>query len=135
MIEYKLLPRPVTLEASIPLKSDAPDEVVSEYRNRFGGKLVVWKNAESMICGCIHNNRSVVAPLKELGNVCVYEMKPAKSTGWVGMCLKTHSGEDVVTLFDSRHSDLSMKWLLATQEKVASFLSLGSTFQDLGYDT
>ena len=135
MIEFKLLPRSVTLEASIPLKSEAPEAVVAEYESRYSGKLVLWKDIQLGMCGCVHNNRSVVANIDAAAFVTVYEMKPAKSSGWVGMGLRTKNGEELVTLFDSRYSQLSINWLQRTQPKVAEFLQLDTSFVDLGCDT
>lgn len=64
----------------------------------------------------------------------VYEIKPAKGSGWVGMTLQSESGKELVTFFSSRYSQLSINWLNRTQEKIADFLGLKTEFQDLGYD-
>ena len=135
MIELKVIPKSVTLEASIPLKSEAPDDVIKEYESTYKGRLAIWKSSRSDSFGCIQNNRSVKAILSQAEKVVVYEIKPAKGSGWVGMTVQNESGEELVTLFNSRYSQLSINWLNRTQAKVAEFLELQTEFQDLGYDT
>lgn len=134
MVEFKVIPKSVTLEASIPLSSKAPEEVVAKYEINYKERLVVWKYNEMDLCGCIQNNRSVKAVLSHAYKVVVYEIKPAKGSGWVGMTLQTESGTELVTLFSSRYSKLSINWLNRTQEKVADFLGLETELQDMGYD-
>ena len=50
------------------------------------------------------------------------------------MTLQDDSGKELVTLFSSRYTQLSINWLNRTQVKVSEFLELQSEFQDLGYD-
>lgn len=134
MIELNVLTKSVSQEATIPLKSEAPADVIREYEKNHKGKLVIWKSIEKDECGCIQNNRSVNTSLSNAARVVVFEIKPAKGSGWVGMTLQDDSGKELVTLFISRYTQLSINWLNRTQVKVSEFLGLQSEFQDFGYD-
>ncbi|WCN08899.1 hypothetical protein [Marinomonas mediterranea] len=134
MVIFEVIPKHATLETLIPLKSDAPADVVNEYEINHKALLTVWKNTETDLCGCIQNNRSVNTVLSYADKVVVYEIKPAKGSGWVGMTLQSEAGKELVTLFSIVYSQSSINWLIATQEQVANFLGIKAEFQDLGYD-
>lgn len=134
MIEFKVIPNSITMTTSIPFESNAPKEVIDEYVNSCNESVAIWKYSEMDLCGCIHNNRSVKAVLSHAHKVVVYEVKPAKGSGWVGITLQNDSDKELVTLFGLRYSQSSINWLNRTQEEVGEFLGLKTEFQDLGYD-
>lgn len=134
MIDFLLLPRRVGLEADIPLKAEAPPMVEKLYEEKYSGKLVAWIDKELRKCGCVYLNRSTTADLKSLKTVSIYEIKPAKGWGNVGIALKSTEGEVLAVLFSSRHSEQSLEWLKATQKKLAAFLNIKSEYEDHGLD-
>ncbi len=134
MKAWKILQRPITLEAGIPLKSEAPAEIRVEYEISYSNRLVAWVSSNGKLCGVIQNNRSVVADLRVSECLTLYEMKPAKGWGWVGITIKDSHGNVLYTLFESRHSEKSLEWLQATQDILADVFGLRKEFQDLGCD-
>jgi len=131
---WKVLQRPVTLEADIPLKSEAPLEIIEKYESQYSNKLVAWVTESGENCGVIQNNRSVSAELTCAESVTLHEMKPAKGWGWVGLTIKDSNGEVLATFFQSRHSEQSLKWLKVTQKILAKSFFLKEEFEDLGCD-
>jgi len=134
MTEFLLLPRRVGLEADLPLKSEVPSVIEKTYNEKYSGKLVAWFDENLGKCGCVYLNRSATAETIDLEYVSIYELKPAKSWGHVGITLNSKKGQVVATLFSSRHSEESLVWLRATQEKLVPFFNLKAKYENHGYD-
>ncbi|MBD3587358.1 hypothetical protein HHX48_16600 [Salinimonas sp. HHU 13199] len=131
---WKVLEKPLILEASISLKSEAPEEVVNQYEPSYSNKLVAWIIGNEESCGVIQNNRSVCAQYKSAKSITLYEIKPAKGCGWVGITINDHEGNELATLLESRHSEKSLSWLKTTQEVLADSFGLKVEFEDRGWD-
>ena len=132
---WQSIPRPLNVEADIPLKNQAPEEVLSLYETCEKGTLVAWISADEKLCGCIRHNRSVAAETEHAAVLSVFEIKPAKGTGWVGMTINSKEGEVLATLFESRYSRNSLNWLKGVQPELAKLLGLAQQYRDEGYDT
>jgi len=134
MTDFLLLSRRVGLEADLPFKSESPSAIEKIYNEKYSGKLVAWSDESLGKCGCVYFYRSATAETSDLEYVSIYELKPAKSWGHVGITLNSKEGRVVTTLFSSRHSEESLVWLKATQEKLVAFFNLKPKYEDHGYD-
>ncbi|PKG36976.1 hypothetical protein [Psychromonas sp. Urea-02u-13] len=126
--------RPITVEAEIPLKSEAPESVVGLYNKNERNNLIGWKTEDGKYLGCIKNNRSISVLSDESSVLSLYEERPARGAGWVGMTIKSSTGEILATLFQSRHSVNSLNWLKSTQHLLAKAFNLKEEYEDLGYN-
>jgi hypothetical protein len=124
--------RPITIEAEIPLKSEAPASVVELYSKNDKNNLIAWKTDDEKYFGCIKNNRSISILFDKSYIVSLFEERPAKGSGWVGITIKTSAGEVLATLFQSRHSISSLNWLKSVQHLLASTFDLKEEYEDLG---
>ena len=124
----------MALEADIPLKSEAPEEVVLAYNGKYKGKLAAWIKTDRSCCGCIQHNRSVCADLSDAKYVTLFEQKPAKGWGWVGITINSSKNEVITTIFESRYSEKSLKWLENTQDKLVELFKLEAQYENHGYD-
>jgi hypothetical protein len=64
----------------------------------------------------------------------LYEERPAKGSGWVGITVKTSTDVVIATLFESRHSEKSLNWLKTIQPILALAFDLKTEYEDLGYN-
>jgi hypothetical protein len=126
--------RPVGVEADIPLKDQAPVEVKERYVSDYKNKFIAWISEDGKNIGCIKNNRSVGASLAEAHSIQLYEMDPAKGTGFVGLKIVSASGECLAVIAASRYSVESLKWLKEAQPILASAFDLQETYEYQGKD-
>jgi hypothetical protein len=132
MTNFKIFPRPVTLEASIPLNTDTPEDIKGVYEEKYFGKLAAWVSPNTI--GCIQNNRCAYTNKDYAVYLTLFEIKPAKGSGWLGLTVNSKENQVMVTLFQSRHSEKSLRWLEKTQEDMASFYKLEAQYNDRGFD-
>ena len=126
--------RPVDVEADIPLKDQAPSGVKEKYTNSCKDKFIAWTSEDGKFIGCIKNNRSVVASTAEAYAVELYEMEPAKGTGFVGLDIISENGECLVVIAASRYSKKSLSWLKNIQPVLAKAFGLKETYDYQGKD-
>jgi len=126
--------RPVDVEADIPLKDQAPTEVKERYANSCKNKFIAWTSEDGKLIGCIKNNRSVAASSAEADTVELYEMEPAKGTGFVGLNIISENGECLAVIAASRYSTKSLSWLKNIQPVLAKAFGLKETYDYQGKD-
>lgn len=126
--------RPVDVEADIPLKDQAPTEVRDEYDRSSKNKFIVWVSSDSKLIGCIKNNRSISADFEFAVAVELYEMKPAKGSGYVGLDIKSKNGECLAVIASSRYSQRSLQWLKQIQPILAKVFHLEQRYEYHGKD-
>ncbi|TLM73200.1 hypothetical protein ACONUD_02330 [Microbulbifer harenosus] len=126
--------RPITVEADIPLKDEAPEEIKEKYASTLQGKFIAWSTSNGELIGCIKNNRSVCARIEEVKYIELYEMVPAKGWGELGLAFMAENGSCVSLIASSRHSLESRMWLVMLQEKLVNLFGIPAKYSDLGPD-
>ena len=125
---------PLDVEADIPLKDQAPTEVKEKYAISCKDKFIAWISEDGKFIGCIKNNRSVAASNAEAYAVELYEMEPAKGTGFVGINIISENGECLAVIAASRYSTKSLSWLKNIQPVLAKAFGLKETYDYQGKD-
>lgn len=127
--------RPVDAEADIPLKDEASERVKRKYASEPSGAFIVWADSSDGTLGCIRNNRSISAPVSEVTELVLKEMKSAKGRGFVALSFASSAGKELIGIYSNRCSANAFNWLSEIQPVIAKVLKLGQSKQDLGYDT
>ena len=126
--------RPQNIEADIPLKDDAPEEIKDRYIESNWGDLIVWANKEDGKFGCIRYNRSIAMPLTEIDSIELQEMKPGKGPGYVHLSFVSGGGKTLGGIYSSVFSRGSLEWLSKIQPLIADSLNIEQAISDHGYD-
>lgn len=134
MKEWIEIDRPLDVEADIPLKDQAPKEVRDEYDRSSKNKFIAWVSNDTNLIGCIKNNRSISAEFDSAEAVELYEMEPAKGSGYVGLDIKSKNGECLAVIASSRYSQKSLQWLKQVQPILAKVFQLKETYEHHGKD-
>lgn len=127
--------RPVDAEADIPLKDEASERVKRKYASEPSGAFIVWADSSDGTLGCIRNNRSISAPVSEVTELVLKEMKSAKGRGFVALSFASSAGKELIGIYSNRCSANAFNWLSEIQPVIAKVLKLGQSKQDPGYDT
>ncbi len=126
--------RPANVEADIPLKDDAPEEIKQRYSERNWGDLIIWANKEDDSFGCIRYNRSIALPLSEIDSIELQKMKPGKGAGYVHLSFVNRDGKNLGGIYSKAFSKTSFEWLSKIQPLIADSLSIKQKISDHGYD-
>lgn len=132
--EWIVINKPIDVEADIPLADQAPIEVKQQYNESYKNKFVAWRNDQLNLFGCIKNNRSISAKCSEATILQLYEMEPAKGTGYVGLAVKSEAGKMVATIAHTRYSEKSLTWLKEIQPILAKTFKLQENYEYHGKD-
>jgi len=127
--------RPVDAEADIPLEDEASEKVKRKYADEPSGAFIVWSDSSEGTLGCIKNNRSISAPISEVTELVLKEMKPAKGRGFVALSFASSAGRELIGIYSNTCSANAFSWLSEIQPVIAKALKLGQSKEDLGYDT
>jgi predicted ATP-dependent endonuclease of OLD family len=107
---------------------------VEKENTTYKNKFVAWVSDDLNFIGCIKNNRSISAKHSEAAVLELYEMEPAKGGGYVGLDIKSKSGESKAIVASARYSQKSLKWLKEIQPILAKVFSLEETYEYHGKD-
>jgi hypothetical protein len=134
MKEWVEIARPIDVEADIPLKDQAPTEIKENYDHSYKNKFIAWVNNDGSLIGCIKNNRSIAAESSKAAVIVLYEREPAKGDGYVGLEIKSETGECLARVAGSRYSQKSLLWLKQIQPILAKVFKLRETYEYHGKD-
>lgn len=134
MKAWQSFSKPLDVEADVPLTNDAPADVATLYAERENGNLVAWVSDDGRWFGCIRLNRSVAVPSAAAEALSLFELKPARGAGVVGISVNAPNGEPLRTLLQCRHSEPSLLWLKSVRRELARVFHLREEYEDLGYD-
>ena len=134
MNEWIVISKPIDVEADIPLEDQAPIEVKQRYNESYKNKFVAWRNEELNLFGCIKNNRSISAKCSEGTILELYEMEPAKGSGYVGLTIKSEDGKSIAAIARARYSEKSLTWLKEIQPILAKTFKLQEHYEYHGKD-
>ncbi len=134
MKEWIEIERPVDIEADLSLKDQAPPEVRDEYDRSRKNSFIAWVSSDSKLIGCIKNNRSISVDFSLAAAVVLYEMEPAKGSGYVGLDITTKNGECLAIIDSSRYSKKSLQWLKHAHLILAKVFQLEERYEYHGKD-
>ena len=126
--------RPIDVEADLPLKDEAPDDVKKQYSKSNWGELVIWSNNENDSFGCIRYNRSITMLLSELGSIELQEMKPGRGRGYIHLVFISRDSNHLGGIYSGECTKKSFDWLSKIQPEIAGALNIEQKFSDHGYD-
>ena len=127
--------RPIDVEADIPLKDEAPENVKQRYSKHNWGELIIWADDKAGNFGCIRYNRSITMPLSDLKSIELQEMKPGKGAGYVHLSFVSKDGKNLGSIYSRVCTKKSFDWLSKIQPEIAETLNVEQKFSDHGYDT
>ena len=129
---WEVIDRPLDVEADLKFGVDeAPIEVRERYDSLHTGELVAFATFKNEY-GFIRLNRSVTFKYSVESKISLYEVKPAKGSGHVGLSIK--SNDQDVSVVSSRHSKKSFEWLTEVQKILEKSFELEAIFEDYGFD-
>ncbi len=135
MQEWIEIDRPIDVEADIPLKDQASDEIKKKYNNEgCKNKFVAWVSESGTFIGCIKDNRSISVESSKATTVELYEMESAKGGGYVGLDIVSENGECLAVVAHSRYSQKSLQWLKKIQPVLAGVFNLEKAYRYHGKD-
>jgi hypothetical protein len=134
MEQWKEIRKPLDVEADIPLKNEAPEEVKEKYAARCKSEFVAWGVQAGVLSGCIRSGRSIQieSEIVEIIELCV--MEPAKGSGYVSLEAKSQDGSYTEVIASARYSQKSLSWLKELQFELIKTFNLRENYQYHGKD-